>query len=272
MRISKLYFLPNSPNSDHQRCTGVVLQDGTRLSSSSVVLTTGTFLRGVINVGLDHYPAGRIGESPSIGLALTLEKAGFRMGRLKTGTPPRIKVDSIDFDVLEILRGDEEPIPFSFMNKDVWLRRSNHDTSQRSNENESVSHCPPSQMLAHIVHTNASTERLVRDNIHLSRHVREEIVGPRYCPSIESKVQRFPGRQHQVILEPEGFDSRVVYPQNLAVTLPEELQVQMIRTMKGLEKAEISMCGYGVEYDFVDPRELKPSLETKRIQVGALNL
>ena len=123
-------------------------------------------------------------------------------------------------------------------------------------------------MPAHLVYTNEWTERVVRDHLHLSRHVREEVVGPRYCPSIESKVTRFPGRSHQIILEPEGFDASLVYPQNLAATLPAEQQLEMIRTLKGLEQAEMEICGYGVEYDFVDPRELKPTLETKRIAVS----
>lgn len=123
-------------------------------------------------------------------------------------------------------------------------------------------------MLAHVVHTNEATEKLVRDNLHLSRHVQEEVVGPRYCPSIESKVTRFPGRQHQIILEPEGFDSPLVYPQNLAATLPPNIQLEMIRTLRGLGRAEMALPGYGVEYDYVDPRELKPTLETKRIAVG----
>merc|ERR1712142_87123 len=216
----------HSSHSATSRCSGVVLKDGSHVSSSSVILTTGTFLRGVINVGLDFHPAGRLGEAPSQGLAATLQNAGFRLGRLKTGTPARIKAETVDFDTLEPLKGDAEPIPFSFLNQRVWLMR---DEERRP------------QMLAHVVHTNEATEKLVRDNLHLSRHVQEEVVGPRYCPSIESKVTRFPGRQHQIILEPEGFNSPLVYPQNLAATLPPNIQLEMIRTLRGLGRAEMAL-------------------------------
>lgn len=227
-------------------CTGVVLQTNEKLFTKTIVITTGTFLRGQINIGLDVRPAGRFGDAPAIGLAKSLDSLGFRLSRLKTGTPPRILASSIDFSKLEKQYGDNPPMPFSFMNKNVWIK-------------------PEEQLPCHLTFTNELINTIVKDNLHVNRHVTEEVTGPRYCPSIESKVLRFGNKSHQIWLEPEGFDSELIYPNGLSCTLPAELQVGLVRTLPGLEKAEIVRPGYGVEYDFVDPRELIQTLETKRV-------
>lgn len=229
-----------------RKCQGVVLSDGRKVTSKTVVITTGTFLRGQINIGMEIRPAGRIGDAPSIGLAKSLDSLGFKLSRLKTGTPPRIKASSINFTNLEKHIGDNPPTPFSFMNSSVWLK--NED-----------------QLPCYLTYTNSKIIKIIKDSLHMNRHVIEEVTGPRYCPSIESKILRFGEKSHQIWLEPEGFDSDVVYPNGLSCTLPEELQTELVQTLPGLEKAEIVRPGYGVEYDFVDPRELYSNLETRKI-------
>ncbi|XP_046680867.1 protein MTO1 homolog, mitochondrial [Homalodisca vitripennis] len=229
-----------------QQCVGVVLNNGQTVRSRSVILTTGTFLKGQINIGLDVRPAGRIGDEPAIGLADTLERLGFRMGRLKTGTPPRLDGRTIDYSKCVPQCGDDPPVPFSFMNDQVWIKAED-------------------QKLCYLTETSRHVEKLVKDNLHNNRHVTEGITGPRYCPSIESKALRFGGRSHQIWLEPEGLTTDVVYPNGLSCTLPAEIQVELVRSIRGLEHAEILRPGYGVEYDFVDPRELFPTLETKKV-------
>ncbi|XP_067388714.1 protein MTO1 homolog, mitochondrial isoform X2 [Emydura macquarii macquarii] len=238
------------PEPDHPgKCqvSGVILGDGSRVHAGSVILTTGTFLRGMVLVGLEMHPAGRLGDQPSIGLAQTLEKLGFAVGRLKTGTPPRLAKDSIDFSILERHKADNHPVPFSFLSEAVWIK-------------------PEDQLLCYRTLTNAKVEQIIHDNLHLNNHVRETTRGPRYCPSLESKVLRFPNRIHQLWLEPEGLDSNVIYPQGMSMTLPPELQEQVIASIRGLEKAKMVQPGYGVQYDFLDPRQLSASLESRLVQ------
>lgn len=225
---------------------GIVTKSDREIRCKNVVITTGTFLRGQINIGLDVTFAGRIGDEPAIGLAKSLETLGFKLSRLKTGTPPRIKADTINYNVLEKHFGDDQPVPFSFMNSKVWLE-------------------PEDQLCCHMTYTTQAVKEIVKNNLHVNRHVTEEVTGPRYCPSIESKILRFGEKPHQIWLEPEGFDSPVIYPNGLSCTLPEELQIKLVRSLSGLENAKILRPGYGVEYDFVDPRELYPTLETKKV-------
>ncbi|XP_050720965.1 protein MTO1 homolog, mitochondrial-like [Eriocheir sinensis] len=230
-------------------CRGVVLGDGRTIGSGSVVITTGTFLRGTINIGLEARPAGRMGDAPAVGLARTLERLEFRLGRLKTGTPPRIASNTVDYSQCIVQRPDDPPTPFSFMSDRVWVK-------------------PEDQLPCHLTYTGPEVEQLVRETLHLNRHVAEETTGPRYCPSIESKVLRFPGRQHQVWLEPEGWEGGEgarVYPQGVSCTMPAPQQQALLRLIPGLQHCEMVCPGYGVEYDHIDPRELTPRLETGRV-------
>ncbi|XP_012263660.2 protein MTO1 homolog, mitochondrial [Athalia rosae] len=231
---------------DSLKCCGVVLKDGTKIIGKSVVITTGTFLKGQINIGIEKKPAGRIGDEPSIGLANTLERLGFRMGRLRTGTPPRIVKSTIDFTKCTLHNADDQPEPFSFMNNSVWIK-------------------PEDQLPCHITLTGDKVAKIVRDNLHCNTHVTEEVTGPRYCPSIESKILKFSSLNHQIWLEPEGLDSPLIYPSGLSCTLPAERQAELIRCLIGLENAEMAQPGYGVTYDFIDPRELTYQLETRRV-------
>uniref|UniRef100_A0A2K6D368 5-taurinomethyluridine-[tRNA] synthase subunit MTO1, mitochondrial n=1 Tax=Macaca nemestrina TaxID=9545 RepID=A0A2K6D368_MACNE len=238
---------PEPEHTGKCRVSGVVLVDGSTVYAESVILTTGTFLRGMIVIGLEMHPAGRLGDQPSIGLAQTLEKLGFVVGRLKTGTPPRIAKDSINFSILNKQTPDNPSVPFSFTNETVWIK-------------------PEDQLPCYLTHTNPRVDEIVLKNLHLNSHVKETTRGPRYCPSIESKVLRFPNRLHQVWLEPEGMDSDLIYPQGLSMTLPTELQEKMITCIRGLEKAKVIQPGYGVQYDYLDPRQITPSLETHLVQ------
>ncbi|NXP73251.1 MTO1 protein, partial [Ramphastos sulfuratus] len=238
---------PETDRAGKCRVTGVVLGDGSTIHAGSVVLTTGTFLRGTVLMGLETHPAGRLGDQPAVGLAQTLEKLGFAMGRLKTGTPPRLAKDTIDFRGLEEHAADNPPVPFSFLSKAVWIK-------------------PEAQLSCYLTRTTLRAQQIIRDNLHLNNHVRETTRGPRYCPSLEAKVLRFPNRQHQVWLEPEGLESNVIYPQGMSMTLPPELQEQVIKSIPGLEKAKMLQPGYGVQYDYLDPRQLTASLESRLVQ------
>ncbi|XP_038056099.1 protein MTO1 homolog, mitochondrial-like [Patiria miniata] len=229
-------------------CHGVILKDGSHVSSRAVVLTTGTFLRGVIQIGIDERPAGRLDDEPTIGLAKTLENAGFTLGRLKTGTPPRLDGRTIDYSQLEKHRGDAQPTPFSFMNDRVTIK-------------------PEDQVVCHLTHTTPGIGPIIMENKHLNVHIKETVTGPRYCPSIESKIFRFGmDKCHQIWLEPEGLNTDTVYMQGFSITLPADLQDQCIHMVKGLENVVMTRPGYGVEYDFMDPRQIKSTLETKRLQ------
>jgi tRNA uridine 5-carboxymethylaminomethyl modification enzyme len=226
--------------------TGVVLLDGRRYTTSSVVLTTGTFLRGLIHRGEESFPAGRAGEKPVLGLSTRLEALGLRLGRLKTGTPARLDRNSIDFSALAEQPGDAPPEPFSTLTPQITTR----------------------QVPCHITRTTAETHRIIEANLHRSAMYSGRIQsrGPRYCPSIEDKVVRFADRDsHQIFLEPEGLDDPTIYPNGVSTSLPTEVQETFLRTMPGLENVRIFRPGYAIEYDYVDPRELKPTLELKRL-------
>ncbi|GIY84199.1 protein MTO1 homolog, mitochondrial [Caerostris darwini] len=226
---------------------GIKLSNGDLIFGKTVVITTGTFLRGTINIGLESRPAGRMGDEPAIGLAITLENAGFNLGRLKTGTPPRLKASTVNYSRVKATSPDNPPIPFSFLNTKVWIE-------------------PEKQVPTYLTYTTPEVSEIIKDNQHLNKHVAEETQGPRYCPSIESKILKFGDLSHQIWLEPEGLDSDVIYPQGLSCTLPEDLQLKMLRFIPGLNNVTVTRPGYGVAYDFIDPRQLKPSLETLKIK------
>ena len=225
---------------------GLKTQSGTEYQAKAVVLTTGTFLRGLIHRGDEKIPAGRVGEAPSIGLAETLERLEFPLGRLKTGTPARIDGTTIDWAALEEQPADERPVPFSYLNDTITVP----------------------QICCHITHTNPKTHKIIEANLHRSAMYSGQIsgTGPRYCPSIEDKIVRFKDKErHQIFLEPEGLDDDTVYPNGISTSLPVEAQREMLASIKGLETARILEWGYAIEYDYVDPRDLSRSLESKRL-------
>ena len=233
---------------ENDRVVGVVTQIGLKFSAKSVVLTVGTFLGGLIHIGMQNHQGGRAGDPASIGLAQRLRALPFRVDRLKTGTPPRIATSTIDYTELTEQPGDTPTPVFSFLG----------DASQH-----------PQQISCHITHTNESTHDVIRANLDRSPMYSGEIegIGPRYCPSIEDKVVRFADRtSHQIFLEPEGLGCGEVYPNGISTSLPFDVQYQIVRSMKGLENAHITRPGYAIEYDYFDPRDLQPWLETKHMQ------
>ena len=228
------------------RVAGVIGQSGRAWGAGAVVVTTGTFLKGLIHIGEKRIPAGRVGEAPAIGLSDRLYGLGLMMGRLKTGTPARLKASTIDWANLEMQEADREPIPFSFLTDRITTP----------------------QIACGITWTSAEVHAVIGDNLHKSAVYSGAIAGrgPRYCPSIEDKVKRFADRdKHQVFLEPEGLDDDTVYPNGISTSLPEEVQEAFIRKIHGLDKVEIKRFGYAIEYDYVDPRELTPDLAVKRL-------
>ena len=226
---------------------GVVLADGKEIRSAATVLTTGTFLRGVIHIGDTSHPGGRMGDNPSVRLAERIDDFGLPLGRLKTGTPPRLRKDSIDWSVLEDQPGDNDPVLFSFMSGGVIAR----------------------QVSCGITHTNERTHEIIRENLARSAMYGGHIdgVGPRYCPSIEDKVVRFADKtSHQIFLEPEGLTSDLIYPNGISTSLPQDVQADYVHSIRGLEAAEIAQPGYAIEYDYVDPRALTRTLGLRDVR------
>src|SRR5689334_21472914 len=227
--------------------TGIRLTEGRELPAGAVVVTTGTFLRGLIHLGERNWPAGRVGEAPAMGLSASFERVGFALGRLKTGTPPRLDGATIDWSAVEMQPGDDPPEPFSVMTDRITTP----------------------QIQCGITRTTAATHEVIRGNVHRSPMYSGQIksTGPRYCPSIEDKIVKFGDRDgHQIFLEPEGLDDTTVYPNGISTSLPEEVQLAILASIPGLERVRMIRPGYAIEYDHIDPRELDPTLQTRRLK------
>ena len=232
---------------ENNKLAGIIMEKNVKIACKSLVLTTGTFLRGLIRIGLESHEAGRVGDKPSINLAKSIASLKFSIGRLKTGTPPRLLKKSINFNNLVEQKPDLKPKPFSFINKDIHIK----------------------QISCFITHTNKKCHKIIYDNINKSPMYSGKIqsMGARYCPSIEDKIKRFANKeQHQIFLEPEGLNSNIVYPNGISTSLPENIQHEFVHSIKGLESAIITKPGYAIEYDYVNPQELKHTLETKKIE------